>query len=67
MKVYELPLWKRKLRKIMGLCYADDTTVIPENEKTLQLNLNTLNKEFRKINMKTNIEKVKKNDRLCRH
>lgn len=59
LKSYIVGSWRMRPVKVTELCYADDMLVIAETEAALQHNMNTLNEEFKKHNMKINEKKTK--------
>lgn len=59
MKTLKLGHWQMEQTEINELMFADDMAIVTDSEKNLQYNLEVLEKELQKINMKINIGKTK--------
>lgn len=59
MKKLKLGYWKMKETQLTELMFADDMAILADSEENLQFNLDILNKELNKINMKINVDKTK--------
>ena len=59
MKTLKLGYWQMERIQLTELMFADDMAIVAETEKDLQYNIEILDKELSKINMKINIDKTK--------
>lgn len=59
MKTLKLGYWQMEQTEINELMFADDMAIVSDSEKNLQHNLEVLEKELQKINLKINIVKTK--------